>query len=157
MFTPGRVVPSNPLEVCVRATVLLVEDDVDSRTIYGTVLRHSGFLVVEADDGEAAVKSVRLHRPDIVVMDAGLPGMDGWDATAALKGDPETASVPIMLLTVHSQPADLERAEAAGCDAYVVKPMDPASLAEAVGKMIAETRGRSGAGTDAGTGAGTGG
>jgi two-component system cell cycle response regulator DivK len=151
MFPPGRVVPSNPLEVCVRATVLLVEDDVDSRAIYGTVLRHSGFLVMEADDGEAAVRSVRLHRPDIVVMDAGLPGMDGWDATAALKGDPETASVPIMLLTVHSQPADLERAEAAGCDAYVVKPMDPASLAETVRKMIAEMRGRSGAGTgDAG-------
>ncbi|HEY0155212.1 MAG TPA: response regulator [Longimicrobium sp.] len=130
-----------------RATVLLVEDDVDSRTIYGTVLRHSGFLVVEADDGEAAVRSVRLHRPDIVVMDAGLPGMDGWDATAALKGDPETASVPIMLLTVHSQPADLERAEAAGCDAYVVKPMDPASLVESVGKLIAEVRGRQVAGT----------
>jgi two-component system cell cycle response regulator DivK len=130
-----------------RATVLLVEDDVDSRTIYGTVLRHSGFLVVEADDGEAAVRSVRLHRPDVVVMDAGLPGMDGWDATAALKGDPETASVPIMLLTVHSQPADLERAEAAGCDAYVVKPMDPASLVESVGKLIAEVRGRQVAGT----------
>lgn len=144
MFTPGCVVPSNSVEVCVRAKVLLVEDDVDSRAIYGTVLRHSGYLVVEADDGEAAVKSVRLNRPDLVVMDAGLPGMDGWDATAALKGDPDTASVPILLLTVHSQPADLQRAEAAGCDAYVVKPVDPASLAETVAKMIAEARGAAG-------------
>ena len=125
-----------------RAMVLLVEDDADSRAIYGTVLRHSGFLVEEADDGEAAIKSVRLHRPDLVVMDAGLPGMDGWEATAMLKGDPETASVPIMLLTVHSQPSDLERAEAAGCDAYVLKPVDPASLAETVARMIAEMRGR---------------
>jgi len=144
MFPPGEGVPANSAEVCLRATVLLVEDDVDSRAIYGTVLRHSGFLVVEADDGETAVKSVRLHRPDLVVMDAGLPGMDGWDATAALKGDPDTASVPILLLTVHSQPADLQRAEAAGCDAYVVKPMDPATLAETVGRMIADTRGNAG-------------
>ncbi len=136
--------PANSVEVCLRATVLLVEDDVDSRAIYGAVLRHSGFLVVEADDGEAAVKLVRLHRPDLVVMDAGLPGMDGWDATAALKGDPDTASVPILLLTVHSQRADVQRAEAAGCDAYAVKPMDPASLAETVGKMIADTRGNAG-------------
>ena len=134
--------PVNPAEVYVRSTVLLVEDDEDSRAIYGTVLRHSGFLVVEADDGEAAVRSVRLHSPDLVVMDAGLPGMDGWDATAALKGDPETVSVPILVLTVHSQPADLKRAEAAGCDAYVVKPVDPASLVETVGRMIAETRAR---------------
>jgi CheY-like chemotaxis protein len=140
IFQPDDVVLANSAEVCVRAMVLLVEDDVDSRAIYGTVLRHSGFLVVEADDGESAVESVRRHRPDLVVMDAGLPGMDGWDATAALKGDPETASVPILVLTVHSQPADLERAEAAGCDAYVIKPMDPASLAETVGRMIAETR-----------------
>jgi two-component system cell cycle response regulator DivK len=123
-----------------RATVLLVEDDEDSRAIYGTVLRHAGYLVVEADDGNAAVKAVRQHRPDLVVMDAGLPGLDGWDATAALKNDPATASVPILVLTVHGQRSDVERAEAAGCDAYVLKPADPSGLAETVARMIADAK-----------------
>lgn len=123
-----------------RATVLLVEDEEDSRAIYGTVLRHAGFHVVEAGDGEGALRAVREHQPALVVMDAGLPGMDGWDATAALKGDPATAGVPILVLTVHSQPADLERARIAGCDAYLVKPTDPVGLADTVGRMIDAAR-----------------
>jgi two-component system cell cycle response regulator DivK len=124
----------------VEAKVLLVEDEEDSRVIYGTVLRHAGYLVLEAEDGESAVRAAREHRPALVVMDAGLPGMDGWEATAALKGDPATAGIPILVLTVHSQPADVERARAAGCDAYVVKPADPVGLAETVGRMIEAAR-----------------
>ena len=137
---PGPTPSPPPAADALRATVLLVEDDEDSRAIYGTVLRHAGYLVVEADDGEAALKSVRQHRPDLVVMDAGLPGMDGWDATAALKNDPATASVPILVLTVHGQRTDVERAEAAGCDAFVLKPADPSGLAETVARMIAEAK-----------------
>lgn len=137
---PGPTPSPPPAADAMRATVLLVEDDEDSRAIYGTVLRHAGYLVVEADDGDAAVKSVRQHRPDLVVMDAGLPGMDGWDATAALKNDPATASVPILVLTVHGQPTDVQRAEAAGCDAYVLKPADPSGLADTVARMIAEAK-----------------
>jgi CheY-like chemotaxis protein len=125
-----------------RSVVLLVEDDMDSRAIYGTVLRHAGYLVEEAEDGALAVESVLRHRPDLVVMDAGLPGMDGWDATAAIKRDPATASVPVLLLTVHGQPEDIERAQAAGCDEYVVKPTDPIGLAVTVERMIAEARGK---------------
>ncbi len=138
---PGPTPSPPPAADTMRATVLLVEDDEDSRAIYGTVLRHAGYLVVEADDGDAAVKAVRQHRPDLVVMDAGLPRMDGWDATAALKNDPATASVPILVLTVHSQRSDVERAEAAGCDAYVLKPADPSGLADTVARMIAEAKG----------------
>ena len=123
-----------------RTLVVLVEDDEDSRAIYGTVLRHAGYLVVEAHDGAAGVEAVQRHRPALVVMDAGLPGMDGWDATAAIKSDPVTAAVPVLVLTVHSQPADLERAESAGCDAYVVKPADPSGLAETVARLIATAR-----------------
>jgi len=86
------------------------------------------------------VRAVREHRPALVIMDAGLPGMDGWEATAAIKGDPETAGVPILVLTVHSQPADVERARIAGCDAYLVKPTDPVGLADTVGRMIDAAR-----------------
>ena len=128
-----------------RDFVLLVEDDEDSRAIYGTVLRHAGFLVEEVEDGATAVESVLRHRPDLVVMDAGLPGMDGWDATAAIKGDPTTAAVPVLVLTVHSQAADIERAHAAGCDEYIVKPTDPIELAARVTRLIAEARVRTSA------------
>jgi CheY-like chemotaxis protein len=124
-----------------RATVLLVEDDEDSRTIYGTVLRHAGYFVLEALDGAAGVEAVVRHRPDLVVMDAGLPGLDGWDATARIKGDPDTARVLVLVLTVHGQAADQARAEAAGCDAFVLKPADPRGLADTVGRMIAERAG----------------
>jgi two-component system cell cycle response regulator DivK len=137
---PRRQATPSPAADALRATVLLVEDDEDSRAIYSTVLRHAGYLVVEVDDGNAALKAVREHRPDLVVMDAGLPGLDGWDATAALKSDPATASVPVLVLTVHGQRTDVERAEAAGCDAFVLKPADPSGLAETVGRMIAEAK-----------------
>lgn len=124
-----------------RATVLLVEDDEDSRTIYGTVLRHAGYFVLEAPDGAAGVEAVQRHRPDLVVMDAGLPGVDGWDATARIKGDPATAQVLVLVLTVHGQAEDRARAEAAGCDAFVLKPTDPKGLADTVTRMIAERGG----------------
>lgn len=137
---PVLEAPPVPAGELRRALVVLVEDDEDSRAIYGTVLRHAGYLVVEAEDGAAGVLAVQRHHPAVVVMDAGLPGMDGWDATAAIKTDPATASVPVLVLTVHSQPADVERAEAAGCDAYVVKPADPNGLAEMVGRLIAGAR-----------------
>ena len=122
--------------------VVLVEDDEDSRAIYGTVLRHAGYLVVEAQDGAAGVEAVQRYQPDLVVMDAGLPGMDGWDATAAIKGDPATAAVPVLILTVHSQPTDIERAESAGCDEYVVKPADPSDLTTTAARLIAAARER---------------
>jgi CheY-like chemotaxis protein len=124
------------------ATILLVEDDEDSRAIYGTVLRHAGFRVVEACDGEAALRSVGTERPDLVVMDAGLPVVDGWDATRSIKNDPATATLPVLLLTVHGQDSDVERARTVGCDAYVLKPADPAMLATMVGRMLAEARAR---------------
>jgi len=124
------------------ATILLVEDDEDSRAIYGTVLRHAGFRVLEARDGEAALRSVGAERPDLVVMDAGLPVVDGWDATRTIKDDPATATLPVLLLTVHGQESDVERARLAGCDAYVLKPADPVMLAAMVGRMLAEARAR---------------
>jgi two-component system cell cycle response regulator DivK len=88
------------------------------------------------------VEAVKRHHPDLVVMDAGLPGVDGWDATARIKADPATAQVLVLVLTVHGQAEDRARAEAAGCDGFVLKPTDPKGLADTVRRMIA---GRAGA------------
>jgi len=118
-------------------TILLVEDDEDSRTIYGTVLRHAGYGVLEARNGEVAMRVVHEHAPDFIVMDAGLPVLDGWRATSLLKRDPATSSIPILILTVHGQTEDVARAREVGCDAYILKPMDPADLVGTIEKMLA--------------------
>lgn len=117
-------------------TILLVEDDDDSRIIYGTVLRHAGYGVVEAPNGEVALRVARERAPDCIVMDAGLPVLDGWRATWLIKRDPATAGIPVLILTVHGQTEDVERAREAGCDAYVVKPMEPADLIQTIQEML---------------------
>jgi CheY-like chemotaxis protein len=83
-------------------TVLLVEDDRDNRAIYRTILEHSGYLVIEAEDGETGVQLARQHRPALVLMDISIPVLDGWAATRILKSDPATAAIPIIALTAHA-------------------------------------------------------
>lgn len=112
--------------------VLLVEDDEETRDIYGIALRRSGYRVLEASDGEQGVRLARSHRPDIVVMNVALPRLDGWRATAALKSDPETASIPILILSGLTAADDHRRSSATGCDAYLDKPLEPSRLVETV-------------------------
>ncbi|MET0399976.1 MAG: response regulator [Longimicrobiaceae bacterium] len=114
-----------------RKTVLVVEDDPQQRDIVVTFLRHHGYAVLEAADGAAGVDAVSHHRPDMVLMDARLPVMDGWTATARLKSDPGVAAIPVVILTAAALEEDRERSSRAGCDAYLTKPCDPhAVLAE---------------------------
>jgi CheY-like chemotaxis protein len=119
-----------------RATVLLVEDNLDNRGIYRTILEHGKIAVIEAEDGVTAVKLAREHRPDLILMDVSLPVMDGWEATRILKNDPTTAGVPIVALTAHALQADRERAAGVGCDGYIAKPAPPREvLAEVVRRL----------------------
>ncbi len=117
-------------------TVLLVEDNEDSREIYGTLLRHQGYRVLLAESGTEGLEAAREHRPDIVVLDLGLPEMDGFEVARHLREDPRTSGIPILVLTVHGQPGDRADAEEAGADRYVVKPADPTGVGELVGRMI---------------------
>jgi two-component system cell cycle response regulator DivK len=114
-----------------RKTVLVVEDDPQQRDIVVTFLRHHGYAVLEAANGAAGVDAVSHHRPDMVLMDARLPVMDGWTATARLKADPGVAAIPVVILTAAALEEDRRRSARAGCDAYLAKPCDPhAVLAE---------------------------
>ena len=81
------------------ATILLVEDNPDNRAIYGTILRHFGYTVAEAETGEDGVRMAREIHPALILMDVAMPGMDGWEATRILKGDPDTAAIPVIALT----------------------------------------------------------
>ncbi len=117
-------------------TLLLVEDNEDNRIIYSTVLRHTGYQVVEAMDGVQAVALARSILPDLILMDISIPEIDGWEATKILRQDPTTRDIPIIALTAHALADDRERATAVGFTSYLAKPIEPRAV-------VAEVRRRS--------------
>lgn len=116
------------------AKVLLVEDNEMNRDMLSRRLERRGFEVVIAVDGAEGVALSKSQKPDIVLMDMSLPVMNGWDATRAIKADPDTSGVPVIALTAHSMPGDREKAMEAGCDDYDVKPVE---LPRLLSKMAA--------------------
>lgn len=117
--------------------VLLVEDNPDNRDIYGTFLRHFGFTVLEAGDGAEGVRMAREHLPGVVLMDVGLPVLNGLDATRCLKADPATAGIPVVALTAHALQRDERAAMEAGCVAFIAKPAEPSRILEMVRSILA--------------------
>jgi CheY-like chemotaxis protein len=95
-------------------------------------LTFRGFRVTEAAHGAEAMATAQRVRPDVILMDLSLPGMDGWEATRQLKSDPLTQATIIVAVTAHAFPPEREKARAAGCDGFIVKPYDLTSLADAL-------------------------
>lgn len=106
-----------------KATILLVEDSEDNRGIIRQLAEWIDAEVIEAENGFEGVRMAREAKPDVILMDLSLPMMSGWEAATVLKGDPQTAGIPIIALTAHAMAGDEARARAAGCDAYVSKPI----------------------------------
>ena len=117
-------------------TVLLVEDNEDNRIIYSTVLRHVGFVVIEAGDGLQAIALARSAKPDLILMDISIPEIDGWEATRILRADPKTQSIPIVALTAHAMADDRERAAEIGFTSYLAKPVEPRAVVAEVRRWI---------------------
>jgi two-component system, cell cycle response regulator DivK len=117
-------------------TVLLVEDNPHNRKIFFGMLTHAGFRVVEATDGNQAMTKVISEKPDLVLMDLSIPGIDGWECTRRIKSDPGTRDLPVIALTAHAMRGDEERARAAGCDGYLSKPVSPKKVVEVVRKYL---------------------
>jgi two-component system, cell cycle response regulator DivK len=105
------------------ATVLVVEDNPANMKLTTLLLGSAGHLVLPAVDAESGLRLAREQQPDLILMDIQLPGMDGLAATAILKHDPATASIPVIALSALAMKADEERSQSAGCDAYIVKPL----------------------------------
>ncbi len=116
--------------------VLLVDDYPDNREAYALYLRYRGYRVEEAEDGHQALDQAFKTRPDLIVMDLSLPGLDGWQATRTLKNDPRTRSIPVIALTGHALEGQSESARAAGCDAFITKPCEPNVLEAAIRKIL---------------------
>jgi CheY-like chemotaxis protein len=118
------------------ARVLLVEDNELNRDMLSRRLVRRGFDVVTAVDGEAAIRQTSEIKPDVILMDMGLPGLNGWDATRRIKANPETQAVPVIALTAHALKADREQALAAGCDAFETKPVELDRLLSTIRNLL---------------------
>jgi CheY-like chemotaxis protein len=116
--------------------ILLVEDNEPSSDALARRLERRGYRVVIAADGYQAVSLARAEQPDLILMDLGLPGIDGWDATAQLKMDPETRHIPIVVLSAHAMPNDRHQALAAGGDDFDTKPVQFDRLLEKIQVLL---------------------
>jgi CheY-like chemotaxis protein len=125
-----------------RLLVLVVDDVADNRDMYADYLRSAGFRVMTALDGLDAIAQARSMQPDIIAMDMTLPTVDGWEATARLKSDDTTRSIPIIALTGHNDTSCRARAKRLGCDSFLTKPCLPSRLADEVVACLARRKRR---------------
>lgn len=112
--------------------ILVVEDDPGSRMLATATLEGEGYEVVGVESAEVAIDLISRRRPDLILMDIQLPGMDGLDLTRKLKTEPQTAGIPVVALTAHTMPLHERAAVAAGCSAFLTKPVSAAVLAAEV-------------------------
>lgn len=108
--------------------MLVVEDDADTRFAYRALLERAGWEVVEAGDGEEALRQARERPPRVMVVDISMPGIDGWETTRRIKEEPATRNVAVLAVTGHGLDEDREQAHRVGCDGYLVKPLRPGEL-----------------------------
>ena len=106
-------------------TILLVEDNTDNRIIYRRALEYFGYGVLEALDGEEAIRLATDHLPDLILMDISIPRINGWDVTRTLLADARTKHIPIVALTAHALPSDRARGVEGGFTSYLTKPIEP--------------------------------
>ena len=116
--------------------ILIVDDNLDAREMYGMYLDHSGFRWVEAVNGQDAITQTATERPALILMDATMPSMDGWEATRLLKKDPLTKSIPLVMLTAHAFQEHRDKAREAGADGFLAKPVLPDDLVREIRRVL---------------------
>jgi two-component system cell cycle response regulator DivK len=116
--------------------VLVIDDSEDNREVYAQFLTHVGWRVAIAVDGVEGLAQAHALKPDAIVLDLGMPKMDGWEVAKRLKADNVTRRIPILALTGHALDQSKQRALAAGVDDYLVKPCLPADLIAAIRRHL---------------------
>ena len=117
--------------------VLVVDDFTDGRELTVEILTVAGMRVIEARDGLQALDAAFSSRPDAIVLDLALPGMNGWEVARRLKQDARTRAIPVVALTAHAIQAYRKSALDAGCDAFLTKPCPPKALLREVERVLA--------------------
>src|SRR5262245_39811503 len=108
--------------------ILVVEDQLDNRQILRDLLGNAGYELIEAENGQEALKAVARQRPDLILMDIQLPIMDGYETTRRIRSNEDLKSIPIIAVTSYARAGDDAKSLAAGCNAYVTKPYSPKQL-----------------------------
>jgi two-component system, cell cycle response regulator DivK len=119
-----------------KGRILVVEDNMDNYELVRYVLERAGYDVFLAVNGRDGIDAARAQKPNMILMDLGLPEMDGWNAIEKLKADEETKNIPLYALTAHTLPNDRKRALEAGCDGYVVKPIQMKSFVDMIEEAL---------------------
>jgi len=115
---------------------VLVVEDVDFNRDLLVQLLEDKYQVIEAVNGQEGVELAERERPELILMDLSLPIMDGWEATRRIKANPDLSSIPVIALTAHAMVGDQEKALAAGCDDYLVKPLNEDILMAKIAKYL---------------------
>jgi CheY-like chemotaxis protein len=118
------------------ATILVIDDNPVNLKLASEVLLAEGYRVLRADDAEQALALLAQQLPDLVLTDIALPGMDGLELTRRLKADPRHRHLPVIALTASAMKGDEARVLAAGCDAYIAKPLDTRQLAALIARAL---------------------
>jgi DNA-binding response OmpR family regulator len=121
-----------------RPRILLVDDDPVIVRLLQINFRLEGYEVDTASRGDEALERVRANRPDVVVLDVMMPGLDGWEVARQLKENASARHIPVIFLSARAQDEDRQRGYALGVDEYVTKPFDPAHLVEIVRRALAK-------------------
>ena len=116
--------------------VLIVDDNPTNLKLVAYLVKANGYEVDTAADAEAAVAAIQANRPRVILMDLQLPGIDGLELTRRLKADPATRDITIIAVTAYAMKGEQEKAEEAGCDDYVTKPIDTRALPELIARYV---------------------
>jgi CheY-like chemotaxis protein len=116
--------------------VMIVDDDTDANYTLQSILEYAGFKVIYYYDGESALKSLKIEKPDIVVLDVMMPGMSGFEVCEKIKNDPETSSIPVIILTAKDMGEDVEMAIKKKADWFITKPYDNKYLLGKITQLV---------------------
>jgi two-component system cell cycle response regulator DivK len=119
-----------------KTRILIIEDDRDNMDLMRFMMERQGYEVLEAYDGREGLEMARTMLPHLALVDLAMPEVDGWTVIRELKRDPATRQIKIVVVTVRSLVEDRLRAQEAGCDAFITKPMSMAQLAEVVSQLL---------------------
>jgi CheY-like chemotaxis protein len=117
-------------------TILVIEDNKLNMKLVNGLVKIGKYRMLEAEDAESGIELIREQRPDLVLMDIQLPGMDGLSATKIIKEDPDLTDIPIVALTSYAMQGDEEKALAAGCTGYITKPIDTRKFLETLSQYF---------------------
>jgi CheY-like chemotaxis protein len=117
--------------------ILIVDDNATNLKLVAYLMKANGYEVDTALEAGAALAAIERHRPDVILMDIQLPGIDGLELTRRLKADPHTRDIVIIAVTAYAMKGDQDKALAAGCDDYITKPIDTRALPETIARHLA--------------------